>query len=511
VSAWVKPSAPGGVVVSQDMTHAASFKIYPDTSSGKWFFCMATADTATATYNCASGGSVNLALWTHLTATYQAATGVMNLYATGVNIATLSHTALTGTTTGPLQIGDYLYSNVHTSYFNGQVADVQAWNQVASPAQAQTPAGYYQPITPTRFLDTRNGTGGTTGPVAGGGTVRLQIAGAHGIPATNVTAVAVNVTVTAETASGVVTVYPEDTPQPLTTNLNYVAATGIANLVIVPVGADGYIDLYHTSGPVQLIGDVSGYFTSDVTKGGDTTFTPMTPTRVLDTRNGTGAPKAKIGEAGSVALQIGGANGIPTGVSAVAINITAVNETSGGYLTDYADGTSRPATSNLSFSTLPVAEMAIVPVGADGKIDIWEGGSTGTIDVVGDVSGYFTAGTAGEKYHAIGATRMIDTRQDSQPVPSGGTLTVAQGGTVIALNPTLVLNVTAVNGAASGVLTVYPDGTSIPGTSNVNYTASEVIPNLALAATGGGTTDVYNNSSGTVQVVVDCYGYFSSG
>jgi hypothetical protein len=450
-------------------------------------------------------------MWTHLTATYQAATGVMNLYANGVSIATLTHAALSGVTNGNLQIGDYLYNNVHTSYFNGQVANVQTWNQVANPAQAQTPAGYYQPITPTRFLDTRNGTGGTTGPVAGGATVRLQVAGAQSIPATNVTAVAVNVTVTAETASGVVTVYPEDTPQPITTNLNYVAATSIANLVIVPVGANGYIDLYHTNGPVQLIADVSGFFTSDATKTGDTTFTPMAPTRVLDTRNGTGAPQAKIGEAGSVSLQIGGANGIPTGISAVAINITAVNETSSGYLTDYADGTSRPATSNLSFSTQPVAEMAVVPVGADGKIDIWEGGSTGTIDVVGDVSGYFTVGTTGEAYHAISATRMIDTRQNGQPVPSDGTLAVAQGNAVIAANPTLELNITAVGGTTSGFLSAYPDGTGVPNASSVNYTAGEVIPNVALASTGAGTADIYNHSSGTVQVVVDCYGYFSTG
>lgn len=511
VSAWVKPTALGGVVVSQDMTHAASFKISADTASGKWDFCMATSDTATATYDCADGGAVNLGVWTQLTATYQASPGVMNLYATGVNTASRTHTALTGTTGGGLQIGDYLSGGAHIGFLTGQVADVATWNQVANPAQASTPDSYYQPITPTRFLDTRSGAGGTTGPVGAGGTVKLAIAGVGGIPSANVTAVAVNVTALTESSSGVINVYPDDTPRPVTSNLNYVVGVTIANLVILPVGPDGKIDLYNASGgTTQLIADVVGYFTSNASAAGDSTFTPMTPTRVLDTRNGTGAPEAKLTAGNTLKVQIGGANGIPAGISAVAINFTAVNDSGAGFLTDYADGTTLPTVSNIQYNTQSVAEMAIVPVGANGKIDLHAGGTGGT-DVVGDVSGYFTAGTAGEVYHAIGATRMIDTRQGSQPVPAGGTLTVAQGNTVAAVNPTLVINVTVVDGSTSGYLTVYPNGTTEPGTSNVDWAASEVIANLALAATGGGTANITNRSGGTVQIVVDCLGYFSTG
>ncbi len=512
VSAWVKPTALGGVVVSQDMTHAASFEVYANASTHLWSFCMATSDTATAAYDCATGGStVNLGAWTQLTATYHAATGGMNLYATGVNIASHNHAPLTGTTGGGFQIGDYRNGAAHTSYFTGQVADVQAWNQVVDPAQAATADGYYQPITPTRFLDTRNGTGGTTGPIGSGGTVKLTVAGAHGIPSANVTAVAVNLTATAETAAGVIHVYPDETPMPLTSNLNFTAAVTVANLVIVPVGADGKIDFFNASGgSTQLLADVFGYFTSDATAAGDTTFTPMTPTRVLDTRNGTGAPKAKLTAGNTLAVQIGGANGIPAGISAVAINLTAVNDSGPGFLTGYADGTTLPTVSNLQYNTLTIAGMAIVPVGTNGKIDLHAWGSGGA-DVVGDVSGYFTAGTGGETYHAIGATRMIDTRQGSQPMPAFGTLAVAQGNTVIALGPTLIINVTAVAPTTLGDLTVYPDGTGIPNASSLNFAAGEVIPNLVLATTGGGTADIYNHSSGTVQVVVDCLGYFSTG
>jgi hypothetical protein len=134
VSAWVNPAALGGTVLSQDMTQAASFKVYTD-SSGGWDFCMATADTSSAAYNCTSGGSVQLGVWTHLTATYQAATGTMTLYAGGVTLGVAGHTALTGTTGNGFQVGDYRSGSGHTGYFNGQVADVYSYPSQLSHAQ----------------------------------------------------------------------------------------------------------------------------------------------------------------------------------------------------------------------------------------------------------------------------------------------------------------------------------------------------------------------------------------
>jgi hypothetical protein len=328
----------------------------------------------------------------------------------------------------------------------------------------------------------------------------------NGIPSANVTAVAINITAVDESSSGDLVVYPDGTTLPGTSNLNYVANTAVANLAIVPVGADGEIDIYNSSdGTTQVIGDVSGYFTSDMSAAGDTTYTPVTPVRILDTRSGVGAPKAKLAAGGTLAVQVGGVDGIPSGISAVAINIIAVDATGDGFLTYYADGTTLPATSNLQFTTQTIAGLAIVPVGADGKIDIFAG--SGGTDVVGDVSGYFTAGTAGEAYRAIASTRLIS----RATVAAGGTLGVAQGTTVVAPSPTLLLNVTAIGGSAAGFLVAYPAGTSEPATSNIDYAAGEVVANLVLGATGGGTAEIDNASSGTVDLDVDCSGYLSSG
>ena len=78
----------------------------------------------------------------------------------------------------------------------------------------------------------------------------------------------------------------------------------------------------------------------------------------------------------------------------------------------------------------------------------------------------------------------------------------------------VVLNVLAVNGSASSLLTVYPSGTGRPLASNLNFSAHVNIANLVTVALGqNGTSDsqrevnIYN-ALGTVNVVVDVEGYF---
>ena len=79
-----------------------------------------------------------------------------------------------------------------------------------------------------------------------------------GLPA-GATAVALNVTVTRPTATGNLTVYPGGQLLPLTSNLNYVAAQTIANMVLVPVGPGNTVTFYNAAGTVDVIADVLGY------------------------------------------------------------------------------------------------------------------------------------------------------------------------------------------------------------------------------------------------------------
>ena len=181
------------------------------------------------------------------------------------------------------------------------------------------------------MLDTRSGVGAPAAAVGAFASVALQVTGRGGVPASGVSAVVLNVTVTAATSSGFVTVSGDGTTRPGVSNLNFVKAQTVPNLVIAPVGANGKVALYNGSaGTVQLIADVSGYYLAGApTVAG--AFGSLAPSRLLDTRTGVGAPKAAVAAGGTVHLQVTGRGGVPaSGVSAVVLNVTVTAPASRG-------------------------------------------------------------------------------------------------------------------------------------------------------------------------------------
>jgi PKD repeat protein len=120
----------------------------------------------------------------------------------------------------------------------------------------------YTPLGPVRVLDTRAAIGvPTTTAVPPGGWFDLNLADVPGIPATGVTAVALNVTVAEPSSFGFLTVYPDGQGRPFASNLNWSAGQTVPNLVIVPV-VNGKVDFYNGStGTVHVIADLAGYFT----------------------------------------------------------------------------------------------------------------------------------------------------------------------------------------------------------------------------------------------------------
>ena len=242
---------------------------------------------------------------------------------------------------------------------------------VAAPPVAGTP---YTPVAPVRVLDTRNGTGGFHAPVGAGKDIALKVTGQDGVPGSGVTAVVLNLTATGPTAGGWVVAYPDGTARPAQgSNVNFSEGETIPNLVIVPVGSDGKVDLYNGSGgTVNLVADLQGYYAAT----GGSEYVADGPARVLDTRNGTGGFHAPVGAGKDIALKVTGQDGVPgSGVTAVVLNLTATGPTAGGWVVAYPDGTARPAQgSNVNFSegeTIP--NLVIVPVGSDGKVDLYNG------------------------------------------------------------------------------------------------------------------------------------------
>jgi hypothetical protein len=121
---------------------------------------------------------------------------------------------------------------------------------------AVTTGGGYVAISPSRLLDTRNGTGAAAAAVGAHATVTLQVTGKVTIPVDAV-AVALNVTVVSPPAAGFVTVWGSGT-RPATSNLNYLAGQTVANAVLTPLTSTGTVELYNSSaGTAQLLADVA--------------------------------------------------------------------------------------------------------------------------------------------------------------------------------------------------------------------------------------------------------------
>jgi hypothetical protein len=121
--------------------------------------------------------------------------------------------------------------------------------------------GGYEPVGPTRVVDTRSGLGGTTGPVAGGATMRATMGGEGGVPLSDVAAVLVNVVVFTPESTGRATVFTTGAGRPSTPNIAYSSGQTVSNQVLVRPDAQGRISIYNLSaGAEQIVVDVAGYY-----------------------------------------------------------------------------------------------------------------------------------------------------------------------------------------------------------------------------------------------------------
>jgi len=369
-----------------------------------------------------------------------------------------------------------------------------------------TAGSTYTPHGPTRILDTRNGTGAAKAKVPVNGSITVQVAGADSIPS-DISAVALNLTVTDATGNGYLSVVPNG-QAPTTSNLNYAAGQTVANSVIVPVHGGG-ITIYNsgTSGSADIIADVSGYFTPGAGNG----YTAASLDRILDTRNGTGAARAQVAANSGIPVTIAGADAIPSGITAVAVHVTVADTTGNGWIAAEPDGADAPSTSVLNYGKGQIiSNTVIVPVAADGKIELYNGGGTTPVDLIADVSGYFSAGSAA-LYMPIDPVRAFDSRYGSPSLPANGAQAYDLGLLKLPSMEDVIANITLTQETKNGYITAYPTGTAKPTTSNLNYAPGQTIGGMFILSTPStGEVDVYNQSGGTAQIILDVFGYFTN-
>lgn len=396
----------------------------------------------------------------------------------------------------------------------------------ASITTASAADGTYVSVKPSRLLDSR--TSPLSRPFNQGETYDLQVGGRAGVPASGVSAVVLNLTVTGPTNSGYLTAYPKGATLPNASSINFAARDTRSNLVTVPVSSDGWVSIRNAWGKTNVIVDVQGYYVGPTATTTPTTvadYFPDDPWRALDTRTAADGPA--FGPTETVPLSISYTDpstgtSISPNISALAINITAVSPVASGYLTAWDGVSSVPGTSNVNY--LPrqtTATMAIVPVshhvGTDGT-DYADfsvrNHSSGDTNVIIDIVGFYATGMSGTRFHSMSApTRIVDTRT------SLGTTTLGAGTTRIVTAPgsvadptttvALVTNTTAVKPTAGTYLTLWANGGTRQSPSNVNAAPAQIVSNMAMVGLEPGTAkfDIYNHS-GTTNVVVDVAGRF---
>jgi hypothetical protein len=260
------------------------------------------------------------------------------------------------------------------------------------------------------------------------------------------------------------------------------------------------------------------------------TYVPVTPNRLVDSRPGAGQQGLSSALSNQVPARFQVTNrtsdqskNIPSNAVAVTGNLTAVSSGASGYLSlTPTMPVGVPGTSTLNFPAGDIRANAVTtPIGSDGGLWVTFVGVGGTMHAVFDVTGYFLPNTSAATYVPVPPTRLVDSRPGagqqglyaalSNQVPAVFTAT---GGVIPPDAVAVTGNLTAVSSGASGYFGLTPTSPgTVPGTSTLNFPASDIRANAVTAPLGpGGTLWVtFVGIGGTMHVVFDVTGYFVSG
>jgi uncharacterized repeat protein (TIGR03803 family) len=307
------------------------------------------------------------------------------------------------------------------------------------------------------------------------------------------------------------------------TALSLSSSMAICMTSALAVGTDAIVGMY--SGDSNYMGS-SGMLSQIVNPVPSAVqFVPLTPCRVVDTRNpnGTfGGPVITGNSSRSFPLsESDNPCGIPPDAIAYSLNVTVVPQHTLGYLTIWPSGEGQPTVSTLNSPDGRIkANAAIVPAGTpSGSVSVYV---TDTSNVILDIDGYFAAPTSGSlAFYPLTPCRMVDTRgadgdlggprlaaQTPRSFPLLSSKCIPSGLNPLAysLNFTVVPNP---SGQQLGYLSVWPTGETQPVVSTLNNPTATVVANAAIVPAGtGGAVDVY--AYNTTDLLIDIDGYFAA-
>ncbi|HEY0451529.1 hypothetical protein [Actinophytocola sp.] len=236
---------------------------------------------------------------------------------------------------------------------------------------------------------------------------------------------------------------------------------------------------------------------------GGSGFTAQTPVRVLDTRNGIGAPKRPVPARGTIRLDL--SPRVPADATAVVLNVTSVT-TAATYVTVWPAASARPNVSNINVGAGTTRPNAVtVGLGANRGVDLYN--NAGNTNLLADLAGYYAPG-AGSRYTAVNPVRVLNTKVANLPLGPGASRTVSLAGQVPATATAVTVNLTGVTPTAATYVTAWPTGAARPNASNLNLVAGEVTPNQVTVPLGTNRGVNFFNNAGTTHLMADLAGYY---
>ena len=245
----------------------------------------------------------------------------------------------------------------------------------------------------------------------------------------------------------------------------------------------------------------------------------------------------------TITAQVGSTGG-PYNVTGVVMNVTVTGATTGGYLSVYPAGVQVPMVSNLNFTAgetvSNLVEVAVPPYTSPSdildQVSFTLGGTTtGSVNVIADVEGYFeqeepgqSSSFAGDTFEPMFPERIVDTRcfsssyastntsycksianqvSPASSIPAYSSATVSLPSTMSSAQA-VVANLTVVNTVSAGYLTAWPAGTGMPVVSNLNFAAGTTVANRITVLLSSGKLSIYNGSSSAVDIMLDINGIY---
>ncbi len=235
-------------------------------------------------------------------------------------------------------------------------------------------------------------------------------------------------------------------------------------------------------------------------------YTALTPTRVADTRTGTGVPAGRVLGGLTVTLP----DSVPADAAGVVLNVSAVDAAGTGYLRTAPAGQT-PLTTALSYGR-GAASTGLVVARTDASRRAVLTTYAAAAHVVVDLLGYYDVrpGTGGH-WVPVAPTRFVDSRTGIGTArgAKAGEVTVRLPDAVPADARGAVLNVSLVDAVHDTFVRVAPRGTAAQTTAlNVAGHTSRTGLVMTSAADREVTLTVFG---GPAQVVVDLVGYYDEG